>query len=69
VFAWSLYFRRGGYCALRKSRHIAGWHWLWSPDLKRWLHYVPLEPKRDWLGACLHKFWYRGRIQRGDGVT
>ena len=68
VFAWYCYWTRGGYCALRKSRHIAGWHWLWSPPTKRhrWVHYEPLAPKAGCWAAALHKVWYRGRIRRGD---
>jgi hypothetical protein len=65
VFAWWLYFTRGGYCALRRSRHIAGWHWLWSPDLKRWIHYEPNHSK-PMPYAIWHKVWYHGKVKRGD---
>lgn len=68
VFAAWLWITRGGYFAVRKSRHIAGWHWLWSPDLKRWLHYEPLDVK-GLPGDCWRKLLYRGRIKRGDSPT
>lgn len=67
IFAWWLYWKKGGYIALRKSRHLSGWgwHWLWSPNLRVWIHYVPREvmpvPR-----AFLHKLWYHGKIVRGD---
>lgn len=68
VFAAYLFVTRGGYIAMRKSRHITGWHWLWSPDLKRWVHYDPMFPK-NLPAAMWHKLWYHGRIRRGDDGT
>ena len=65
LFAFWLFWTRGGYWCVRRSRHITGWHWLWSPDLKTWLHYEPLRPKRM-PQAAWHKLWYHGRIKRGD---
>ena len=61
-----MYFTRGGYCALRRSHHIFGWHWLWSPDLRRWVHYQPIAPRKGFFRAALHKVWYEGRVVRGD---
>lgn len=65
LFAAWLWATRGGYFAVRKSRHITGWHWLWSPDLRRWVHYEPLHPLSGWR-AALNKLWYRGYVKRGD---
>jgi hypothetical protein len=65
VFAWWMFFTRGGYIAVRKSRHITGFHWLWSADLKRWLHYEPIKPKK--LPYVIwDKLWFHGRIKRDD---
>ena len=66
LFALWLFWTRGGYWACRRSRHIVGLHWLWSPDLRTWLHYEPLAPKRL-PHAVWHKLYYEGRIRRGDG--
>ena len=60
-----MWWRHGGYFCVRRSRHIWGWHWLWSPDLKRWVHYEPLMPK-EMPAAMWDKLWYEGRIKRGD---
>lgn len=65
VFAVWMYWTRGGYLVVRPSRHIVGWHWLWSPDLIRFLHYSPLAPQ-PMPRAMWHKLWFRGRIVRGD---
>ena len=64
-FAWYMWFTRGGYCAIRKSRNVAGWHWLWSPDLKRWIHYEPMHPE-GFPKVIIHKLWFKGYIKRGD---
>jgi hypothetical protein len=64
-FAFWKFLTQGGYWAVRKSRHIWGWHWLWSPDLITWYHYSPLKPKK--LPCALwDKFWYKGEIKVGD---
>ena len=63
--AWWRWRDRGAYWALRKSRHIAGWHWLVN-HRGRWIHYEPREPKATWLKAAAHKVWYVGTIKRGD---
>lgn len=64
-FAIYCWWRRGGYVAFRRSRHIGGLHFLWSPDLKRWVHYGPISPQKMPY-ALIHKLWYRGKIKRGD---
>ena len=61
-----LWLTRGGYVAMRRSRHITGIHWLWSKDTKRWVHYTPIRPKDQLVFAAFHKLWYRGKIQRDD---
>jgi len=69
-FAWYMWFTRGGYCTIRKSRHITGLHWMWSPKNSfikpRWVHYEPLKPKKEWYLAIFHKLLYKGKIVRGD---
>ena len=68
VFAWWLYLTRGGYCAIRKVRPPLpfGWHWSWSPDRRKWLHYEPISRERVWWRAAVAKVFYRGRIRRYD---
>jgi hypothetical protein len=65
-FAFWLFWTRGGYLAFRRSRNITGIHWLWSPDLKNWLQYSPIEPKKNFFAAMIHKIWYHGHILRSD---
>lgn len=66
-FALWLWYLRGGYIALRWSRHIWGVHWVWiSHDRRRLLHYTPISPKTNLLAASIDKLWYRGRISRTD---
>lgn len=66
-FAFWMWATRGGYFAVRRTRHMSGvgWHWLWSRDLKHWLHYEPDDPK-ELPAAIWHKVWYKGRVVRGD---
>lgn len=67
-FAFYMWITRGGYCSIRKSRHITGWHWLWSPATKkhRYVHYEPINPKPEWYKAAFHKLLYKGKILRND---
>lgn len=65
-FALWLWITRGGYLVVRKSRHVTGWHWLWSRDSRmRLIHYEPILPK-ELPPVLWHKIWYQGRIKRGD---
>ncbi len=68
LFAWWLFVTRGGYCSIRRTRPpiTYGWHWLWSPDGRRWLHYEPVKRKEHWWSAAIHKLWFVGRIRRYD---
>lgn len=61
-----MWWKHGGYVAMRTSRHITGFHWLWSKDLKRWIHYEPIKPKQNFFSASLHKIWYKGTIRCSD---
>ena len=63
--AWWRWRHRGAYFALRKSRHIAGWHWL-VYYRGRWIHYEPRDPRKIWAAAAIHKVWYDGQIRRRD---
>lgn len=65
ALAWWRWRRRGAYFALRRSRHIAGLHWL-VYYRGRWIHFDPLAPKQNMVAAAFHKLWYLGRIRRGD---
>ena len=63
--AWWRWRKRGAYWCVRNSRNIAGWHW--SVHYRgRFIHYEPLEPRKTWLRAAIHKLWYEGTIKRGD---
>lgn len=61
-FALYMLWTRGGYLAMRKSPYYWGPHFLWSPDLRRWLHYAP----DDTRNPLIRKFLFEGRIRRGD---
>jgi len=65
---WALlmWWRHGGYVAMRRSRHYYGVHWMWSADLVSWYHYVPLAPRTTFIEAALHKVWFEGRVKHGD---
>jgi hypothetical protein len=63
-----MYVRYGGYCAIRRTKPplTYGWHWQWSPDRVRWLHYEPIRRETKWWRAAIHKLWFEGRIRRYD---
>lgn len=67
-FAVWLFWTRGGYWAVRRVRPPLpfGWHWSWSPDRRRWLHFEPVARKEKLLPAAVHKIWFVGRIRRYD---
>jgi hypothetical protein len=47
AFAWGCFRKRGGFITFRKSHHGWWWHFMWSNDLKTWIHYSPREPNDD----------------------
>lgn len=62
IWAWAMYYRHGGYVAIRQSDH--GWwkHRLWSPDRSVWYAYTPLM-----LGkGAGRKLLYRGFVEIND---
>lgn len=69
IWALGQLIREGGYIAFRRTRtarlrRLAWWpHFLWSPDLKRWYAFMPLD-KRDVLSPPL---LFRGHVCEGDG--
>jgi hypothetical protein len=68
VALW-LWWRRGGYLAIRRSHHYPGWHWLWTPDIGRnCLHWQPPTgtPVPKLARVFFWKLWFKGRLKRGD---
>jgi hypothetical protein len=67
-FALSLWMRRGGYIRLRRVHAPLpyGWHWSWSQDGVRFVHFEPVSRKQTTASAALHKLWFIGRIRRYD---
>jgi hypothetical protein len=67
-WAVAMFWRYGGYLAIRRVRYPIpfGWHWSWSPDRLNWLHYEPRHRMGTLLPAALHKIWFVGRIRRYD---
>ena len=43
-----------------------GWHWSWSQDGVRFIHFEPVFRKRSLVSAAVHKLWFTGRIRRYD---
>ena len=67
-FAFYMWITRGGYCSIRRSMHITGWHWVWEPPTRkhRRVHYEPKKAKEKWWLAIFHKLLYKGVIKRND---
>lgn len=60
IFALERFFKYGGFCVWRKSRHGFWWHFMWSPDLKRFEEYVPLTPTHEKVSPPI---LFRGRVK------
>jgi len=62
-----MYLRKGGYIAVRKSRHLPILHFIWVEDISqcKTLQYVPIEPKKGLIGF-IDKHWFKGRIKRKE---
>lgn len=66
IFAFTRFFREGGYLVIRKSRH--GWwpHVIWCRDLRNAdiEHYVPVVEKLD--KPVIKKILFKGRVKTDD---
>lgn len=62
-FVISHLYHDGGYMVIRRS-HYVWWllHFEWSPDLKSFLEFTPIHPKRPRLFPPL---WFKGIVQAG----
>lgn len=66
-FALAAWRRWGGYFAVRRTRHLVGWHWLVRhPRYDRWVAFEPLAYHATWWREVVAKLWYAGRVVRDD---
>lgn len=65
--AWWRWRKQGAYLALRKTRHLIGYHWLVRhPRFDRWVAFEPLRYFDATWREALAKLWYAGKIARDD---
>lgn len=67
LFALAAWRRWGGYFAVRRTRHLVGWHWLVRhPRYDRWVAFEPMQYHATWWREAVAKLWYAGRVVRDD---
>jgi hypothetical protein len=54
--------KSGGYLVMRRSHWGPFPHFLWSPDLRHFEAFVPINPRK----RLLPPLFFRGRIKVGD---
>jgi hypothetical protein len=71
VVALVLWWRRGGYLIVRKSRTTWVPHFMWTRSIEglEVIEYKPVRPLRGRLARWLpvHVVLFRGRLRRGVG--
>jgi hypothetical protein len=62
-FVLAKWMKEGGYVVIRKSH--SGWfpHFLWSPDLKTFLHFTPINRRS---GKPLPPLFFTGYVREGE---
>jgi hypothetical protein len=67
MYSWSncLFFvigrwvTRGGYVVVKQSEYWPGPHFIWSPDLTTFEHFIPDTRRRRWFPPIV----FKGRVQ------
>jgi hypothetical protein len=71
LVALALWWRRGGYLVVRRSRTTWVPHFMWSPSIEQIeiVEFKPVKPLRGRLARLLpvHVIVFRGRLRRGRG--
>lgn len=71
LVAISLWWRRGGYLVIRKSRSTWVPHFMWARSIEgiEIVEFKPVKPLRNRVARLLplHVIVFRGRLRRGRG--